>query len=99
LFFHQPRNKIEIGFPILNAVVPLDERAPQPKGEVLKPEIHKNLFDDIRRRLVLKNAAIGRARKEPQPRHHLRMVRSERAILAALSKAADISAEITFRTV
>ena len=69
------------------------------KLEILKAEVFENLLDDVGNLLVLENPAIGRARQEPQPRHHLRAVGREPPVLRALREPADETVPVTLGAV
>src|SRR5690606_3518468 len=70
----QPRNEIEVAFPILDAVLPLrGTYAPdglEPAGAMFL----KDLLDDVQGRELLEDSAIDPARKEPQPGNDLGII-------------------------
>src|ERR1035438_6499105 len=86
---HKPRHEVEIRFPVLRAIVALDEVAVKPKLEILKTQVRENLLNDVRSFHILKDPAIGRARQEPEPGHHLGAVGGELAVQLALGEPAD----------
>src|SRR5206468_12028126 len=72
LMLHQPRNEIEVGLAILNAVVPLHMRAPRLIPVVDYFGIHafqlvKNSLHDVNGGHVLKDLAVGTQGKQTSP--------------------------------
>jgi hypothetical protein len=67
LFFHEALHEIEIALTVLHAVVALAVGLRQPVLEVRVPVLAKDFLDDVGRARGLKDAAIRRARQEPQP--------------------------------
>src|SRR5262249_620741 len=92
---HQSRNKIEIRLPILHTVIAWGETAIQAELEILKSEVAKDLLNDVGNCFVLEDPAIGRARQEPQPRHHLSAIRGEPPVLCPLRQSADEAIPVT----
>src|SRR5215475_5766170 len=74
LLFHQPRDKVEIAFPILHAIVAGSEIPIQPQLVILELQIGKNLPDNVGDSLVLKDPAVRGAGQKPEPGNHLRTV-------------------------
>ena len=68
LFFHQPADKIEIGFPVLHTIVALPVGTRQAVLDIAKAQLLEDPLDDIRSFLVLENPAIGSAGQKPEPR-------------------------------
>ena len=71
LVFHESAHEVEVGLPVLNAVVPGGVAA----GEFLRERdlggVSKHGPDDVGHRLLLKDLAVARQRSEPQARNHL----------------------------
>ena len=78
---HESTDKVQVRLPILHAVVPLAIGARELIRKVGKSVIAEDLLNDIRNRLALKNAAICRARQEPQPGNEGRLIAGVLAVL------------------
>ena len=67
VLFHQPGHKTEVCLTVLHAVFKLGTRTlfGQLKFVIGKAAVVENLLDDVGGLLVLKDAAIGGARKQP----------------------------------
>ena len=96
ILLHQPRDKVEIRFAILHAVVPRLESSLELVLEVGKAEILEDLGDDVGHRHVLEDAAVCGPRKKPEPGDHLGPVVGKPCIAAALGKAANKAVDVPF---
>jgi hypothetical protein len=70
VLFHQSRHKIEIRFPILDAVVARFEAALQLQLIIGESQVFKDLLDDVRDGFLLKDSTVRGPREEPGPGHH-----------------------------
>ncbi len=61
-FFHQSGHERKVRFAILHAVFQRRVTTLDVQLKVAKPQVAKDLFDDLRNRLVLENAAVSRSR-------------------------------------
>ena len=95
LLFHQPGYKVVVCFTVLDTVLARCEVRIQSELEIAKPEIVENLGNDLRRRLVLKDPAIGRSGQEPKPWRHFRAIHRQPPILRSLRKPCDVAAPVT----
>ena len=91
LLLHQAADEVEVGLPILDAVVPLPVSPRQLQLEVRRLVIGEHHLDDVGNLHVLEDPAVGRARQEPEPGTHRREVPVVAAIHAALRKARDVA--------
>src|SRR5450631_2833496 len=77
VLLHEPGNKVEVGFAILNAVLDRRVTAVELDRVIGKPTIFEDLFQDLLDRLVVKNLAIGVSSEQPRPGNHLHLVTSK----------------------
>ena len=96
---HQAGDEVEIGLPILDAVLPRRMRSAQLEFEVVESQIPEYLLDHVRDRLVLKNAAIGGPGEEPEPRDDLSPVKTPSIGGPAKREPIDKAVEVARRTV
>ena len=95
--FHQAADEVEIRLAVLHAVVPGGVRAAQRIPEIREALVAEDLFDDVGHRLALEDAAVRRARQEPQPGHEGRAVAAASAVGRGLHEAADVAVEVARR--
>ncbi len=91
---HQPADEVEVAFPVLHAVGPRPVAARQLEREVGRRVVGEHLLDDVRHRHLLEDAAVSRARQEPQPGMHGGLVRVIAAVQLALREARDEAVEV-----
>src|SRR5262249_25628786 len=98
LFFHKAADEVEVGLPVLHTIIALSIAGIQLKLVIREAEILEYLFNDLRRRLLLEDAAVGGARQEPQPGHHLGAVAAHAAETEVTRREAAYKAvEVTER--
>ena len=90
---HQPADEVEVGLPVLHAVVPLAVGAGELELEVGRAAVAEHLLDDVGDLHRLEDAAVGGAREEPQPRTHLREVLVVAPVLGALREPRHVAVE------
>ena len=94
LLFHQPRHEVEVRLPVLDAVLALGVVAGELQLEIGEAAILEDLLDDVGRRHLLEDAAVGVAREKPQPRHDLGPVAAAAVlVLVARGESADHAVE------
>ena len=93
-FFHQTRHEIESSFVVLNAILAFLIAALQIVTKISEPEIGENSFENVRRGLVLKDAAVAGFRKQPEPRMNLREVTREAKVCLFLNETPNDAIEI-----
>lgn len=96
VLLHQTRHEIEIRLPILHAIVPRLKGALQLQLIIGEPQILKNLPNDVRDGLLLKDSTVRCPRQEPKPGHHGRAVVGKPAVASRLAEAADHPVEVAF---
>ena len=94
LLLHEPADEVEIGFPVLDAVVPGAVSTTQRLFEIGEPMVPEHLLDNIRDGHLLENPAVGGAGQKPQPGPHGHVVGVEIVNIALLTEAAHESVEI-----
>ena len=94
VLLHQARDEIEVGFTVLDAVLALIIGGGQRELVVLEAATLEDLLDNVRDGLVLEDAAIGNAGKEPEPGHDFHLVVGEADVGTALGKSADKAVEV-----
>src|SRR5262249_3305240 len=105
LVLHQAADEIEIGLAILHAVLPRMMRARKLVGYLSAIDT-QHFLDDVGHRLVVEDAAVGAASREPQPWAQGRAVgvsvtRGKRSalLLGRLAKAGDVGVQVARRAV
>ncbi|MCY1312152.1 hypothetical protein D9M70_625470 [compost metagenome] len=93
--FHQPADEVEAGLAVLHAVFAFAVAAAQGILEIGKAQIAKHLLDDLRRALVLEDAAVAGAGQQPQPWAQGDPVAGELALVHRLAAAGDDAMEVT----
>src|SRR5262245_7231496 len=107
LFFHQPRDEIEIGLAVLYAIFARLEGAVKAVGEIGEAVLLENFRDDVGHGEVLKNAAIAGAGQSPEPGDERGVIRGENSggrsafkrRRASLRERADDPVEVARRPV
>src|SRR5579863_9243934 len=94
LFLHQPRGERKIAFLILRDIFARFVRAPELVRHI---ETVKNLFEQIRNRHVLENAAAKFSRQLPHLRRDGHLEFREVEVPLALRKSGDDSVQIASR--
>ena len=95
VLLHQAGDEVKVGLTILDAIFPLIIAGGKRLFVVRASPALKHCLDDLRDCLVLENAAISDAGKEPQPGYYLHLVVSTVWRRAALRKAADEAVNIS----
>ncbi len=91
---HQPGNEVEVGLPVLNAILQLVVRAGE-AALVLDSAIVEDRLDDLGDILVMEDPAIGVAGQKPELGHHLQFVAGHVALFAGAGKVAHDAIEVT----
>src|SRR3974390_3107912 len=94
VLLHEPRDKIEIGFAILDAVFAGVISGGKRQFVVVEAPTLEDFFNDLGDGLILKDAAVGDASEEPKPGYDLHLIVGEALVGAALRKAADEAVEV-----
>ncbi len=82
--FHQPTGEMEIGLPVLNAVLSGIERTLNLKDNI---EPFQDLLQDVRHRQLLKDARLSPFRQQPKRRNDFQLVVGKRGVAFALRNA------------
>ncbi len=94
LLLHQPRAEVEIGLLVHHHVVERLLRIADVEGEIGEAVLGEDGREDVARALVLEDPAIGRARQEPEPRHHRHLVLRDAARVADAVERAHVAVEV-----
>ncbi len=86
---HEPRDELKSAFTVLHAVFTRGVGLCKRVLEIGESKIAKNLLDDVRGCLVLKDLVVHVHCHEPEPRIHLSKVSSKARGCAALNKTSD----------
>src|ERR1041385_2512392 len=89
--FHEPADEIEVGFPVLNAVLPLFVTARQFQFVIAEPVVFEDVLDNVRHGHLLENAAIGCAGEKPKPGN------DRGAILSKAARSEEHTSELQSR--
>ena len=74
LMLHQPVNEVEIGLPVLHAVIPERMSATESSRPVRQLVLVKNFLDDFDDALVLENPAVSGPGQKPQERNQGQLI-------------------------
>ncbi len=99
LVLHEPRDELEGGLVVLDAVLAGVVGGGQGILEVGEPQIGEDLLDDVRHGLVLEDLAVGGEIAHPQPGNQLGVIGREVLVRPGLHEAADETVDVARRAV
>jgi hypothetical protein len=93
--FHEPTHEIEVGFPVLDAIVTRRIIAGQAELKFSNAATFENILKNLWHGFVLENTTIGIAREQPEPWHNGGAILRIIPVGGYLRKTADVPMEIS----
>jgi hypothetical protein len=92
--FHEPADKIQIRFAVLDTVVPLSVGAIETVIKIGEAMVAKQLLDDIGNRHLLKDSAISGQAEKPEPWPKRGPIQGMSSLLSHESEFSTIGMEV-----